>query len=34
MPHGYMSYDFPVGMKEANTCVIDAIRLIRELLGK
>ncbi len=33
MPHGYLNYDVPGGMKYAATCVDDACNFIYELLN-
>jgi hormone-sensitive lipase len=32
LPHGFLNYDAPQGMKEARTCVDDAANYLDELL--
>ena len=32
MPHGYLNYDVPGGMKYAATCVDDAVAFMKEIL--
>lgn len=32
MPHGFLNYDAPSGMKEAKVCVKDAGDMLKELL--
>jgi hormone-sensitive lipase len=32
MPHGFLNYDAPNGMKEAKVCVEDAAGILKELL--
>jgi len=33
MPHGFLNYDAPSGMKEAKVCVQDAADYLKELLS-
>lgn len=33
MPHGFLNYDVPSGMKEARICVQNACRILKELLN-
>jgi len=34
MPHGFLGYDLPQGMSEARTCIVDAAKIIQELMQK
>ena len=33
LPHGFLNYDAPNGMKEAKICVKDAANFLMELLN-